>query len=311
MKPAPPVTRSFTAVALLQVGSGVVAEHQPASPAVGRPIARPRPRGRATSPGCGARRGSGCGRARPSARSRRRSARSRRRSTCTARRRCRRGGCPAPMIAGPRTTELISSAPASIDDPALRRATGRRRGRRSRVLDRVEHEPVAVRAAGPSCRCRSTSPARISCAHAVAVVEEPLDRVGDLELAARRRFDRAHRVVDRRVEEVHADEREIGRADRPASRRGARCRRRRRTRPRRTARDRRRARAGSARPGGRRSSSPSSGGGARAASNASTNVRRSCCSMLSPRYTTKSSSPRKSRAMSTQWARPRGASCWM
>ena len=29
MKPAPPVTRIFTAVALLQVGSGVVAEHQP------------------------------------------------------------------------------------------------------------------------------------------------------------------------------------------------------------------------------------------------------------------------------------------
>ena len=45
----------------------------------------------------------------------------------------------------------------------------------------------------------------------MAVVEEPLDRVGDLELVARRRRDRAHRLVDQRREQVDADEREVGR----------------------------------------------------------------------------------------------------
>ena len=40
---------------------------------------------------------------------------------------------------------------------------------------------------------------------------QPLDRVGDLVFAAPRRRNRADGVVHRRVEQVHADEREVGR----------------------------------------------------------------------------------------------------
>ena len=43
------------------------------------------------------------------------------------------------------------------------------------------------------------------------VVNEVLDRVGDLELAAGGGLDRARRVVDRGGEHVHADERQVGR----------------------------------------------------------------------------------------------------
>ena len=46
---------------------------------------------------------------------------------------------------------------------------------------------------------------------ALAVVDQPLDRVGDLELAAGRRLDRRDGVVDVGVEEVDADDREVGR----------------------------------------------------------------------------------------------------
>ena len=41
-------------------------------------------------------------------------------------------------------------------------------------------------------------------------VDQMLDRVGDLELAAPRRLDRARRVEDRLREHVDADEREVG-----------------------------------------------------------------------------------------------------
>ena len=143
-----------------------------------------------------------------------------------------------------------------------------------------------------------------SCTHAVALVDEPLDRVGDLELAPRRRLDRAHRVVDGRVEQVDADEREVGRrigrlldeshdVARGVERGDAEL-----------------ARVVDVREQDLRGRRLAIAGRRAAAcatlSNASTNVRRSCCSMLSPRYMTKSSSPRKSRAISTQCASPSG-----
>src|SRR5581483_6633417 len=46
---------------------------------------------------------------------------------------------------------------------------------------------------------------------ALAVVDEPLDRIGDLELAARRRLDGAHGVVDGGREQVDAGEGEVRR----------------------------------------------------------------------------------------------------
>ncbi len=45
--------------------------------------------------------------------------------------------------------------------------------------------------------------------HEVAMVDQPLDGVRDLELAARRRHDGLHRLEDRRVEHVHADQRQV------------------------------------------------------------------------------------------------------
>ena len=46
---------------------------------------------------------------------------------------------------------------------------------------------------------------------ALAAIDEVLDRVGDLELAARAGLDRPRRVVDARGEHVHPDEREVRR----------------------------------------------------------------------------------------------------
>ncbi len=78
------------------------------------------------------------------------------------------------------------------------------------VLDRVEHETVAVE---ERVLLAGVDPPALEdlVGDGVAVVEEALDRVGDLELVAARRLDDAHRVVDRRREEVHADQREIRR----------------------------------------------------------------------------------------------------
>ena len=134
------------------------------------------------------------------------------------------------------------------------------------------------------------------------LVDEPLDGVGDLQLAARRRIDRPDGLVDRPVEQVHADEGEVRRrvgglldelddvAGSSSSAMPKRC--------------------GS---GTCFSRICADGrlGRRRAASNAATNAARSCSSRLSPRYITKSSSPRKSLAISTQCASPSGASWGM
>ena len=117
---------------------------------------------------------------------------------------------PAPMIAGPRTIEFIE----------LARRLRSRRGLRSR--DSASTSPsMRGSIVSRTSRLHSSSgsflpvsihqPSSTSCRTRVPVVDQPLDRVGDLELAPGRRLDRAHRLVDRWVEEVHADEREVGR----------------------------------------------------------------------------------------------------
>ena len=78
------------------------------------------------------------------------------------------------------------------------------------VLDGVEHEAVAVQERVLLAGVDPPAPQDLV-PDLMAVVDELLDRVGDLELVARRRADRAHRVVDRGREEVHADQREIRR----------------------------------------------------------------------------------------------------
>ena len=98
----------------------------------------------------------------------------------------------APMIAGPRTIELISSAPSSMTTrPSTLRVVVDLAV--DAGLDRVEHQPVAVEQrillAGvdpPALQDLVRDP--------VAMIDEPLDRVGDLELTARRRLDRRARL---------------------------------------------------------------------------------------------------------------------
>ena len=81
-----------------------------------------------------------------------------RRSTCTARRRCRRGGCPAPMIAGPRTVESLELGARPRSRRALRRAMSSSTRAVDPRRDACRARAGCTRAAGPSCRCRSTSP---------------------------------------------------------------------------------------------------------------------------------------------------------
>ena len=171
-------------------------------------------------------------------------------------------------------------------------------------LDRLEQQPVAPRAAGqlagvdPPARAGARGapggPGRSS--HWMASVISSSPRA-DGSIAAHRVVDRAGRTGTRRRAPGPT-------AGRPASRRAARRRRRRRASamPKRCGSGTCLSRICAA--GG---SSPARGPPRRRA----TNAPRSCSSRLSPRYITKSSSPRKSRAMSTQWARPSGASWGM
>ena len=127
---------------------------------------------------------------------------------------------------------------------------------------------------------------------ALAVVDQPLDRVGDLELAAPRRLDRLRGVEDLRAEHVDADQRQVGRRvlrllDQPHDLARRRARRRRSAR------------------GPERGSSRirASGSDSRKASTRSVMPSRR---RLSPRYMTNGPSWRKSSAVSTAWARPSG-----
>ena len=194
---------------------------------------------------------------------------------------------PAPIAAGPRTVEFTISAPASMTTrPSIReRVVDRAVDPR---LERLEHETVALE---QRILLAGVDPpaAQDLVAHASSVVDEPLDRVGDLELAARRRLDRAHRGVDLDIEEVDADDREVRRRvlrlldelddlTVVAEHRDARL-------------------TGivDVREQDLRGEHAAVGvraRSARSASKASTNSLRPCCSMLSPRYMTKSSSPR-------------------
>ena len=98
---------------------------------------------------------------------------------------------PAPMIAGPRTVELMQLRARLDDHPTLERGS-LVDGAVDARLDRLEHEPVALE---QRVHLAGVDPPAVEdlVAHPVAVVDEPLDGVGDLELAAGRRLDRAAR----------------------------------------------------------------------------------------------------------------------
>ena len=95
------------------------------------------------------------------------------------------------------------------DDPAL----DARRGVDAAVdarLDRLEHQTVALE---QRLELAGVLPPTVEhlVTDLVAVVDQPLDRVGDLQLAPGGRLDRLHRIEDRGVEQVHADERQVRR----------------------------------------------------------------------------------------------------
>ena len=78
-----------------------------------------------------------------------------------------------------------------------------------RRLDRVEHEPVGGEHVLELAGVLPPAPDDVRLDPPPAV-EQVLDRVGDLELAARRGLDRPGGVVDTRREHVHAAEGEVG-----------------------------------------------------------------------------------------------------
>ena len=92
-------------------------------------------------------------------------------------------------------------------------------------LDRVEDEPVAVQ---QRVLLAGVDPPALEdfVHHRVAVVDQPLDRVGDLELAPRRRLDGRDRLVDARCRRCRRRRARDRTADPRASRRGGRRRRR-------------------------------------------------------------------------------------
>ena len=131
----------------------------------------------------------------------------RRRSPCTGRCRRRSGTAPRPMIAGPRTVVRSSRAPLSIATRPSTRESISSPSMRSSMSSRISRFASSMSCTWPvsfhqpRTMCGSTRSAR---------VHQVLDRVGDLELAAAGRLDRARRVEDRRREHVDADEREVG-----------------------------------------------------------------------------------------------------
>ena len=114
-----------------------------------------------------------------------------------------------PIATGPRIVELTISAPSatttrpSSDDAASTDAVDPR-------LDLLEQQPVGLEQRRQLAGVDPPAGEQLG-AHPLAVGDQPLDGVGDLQLAAGRRRDRPHRVVDRLVEQVHADEGEVRR----------------------------------------------------------------------------------------------------
>ena len=76
-------------------------------------------------------------------------------------------------------------------------------------LDAFEQQPVRLQ---QRCELAGIDPPTVELlgANAMAMIDQPLDRLGDLQLAARRRRDRCDRLVDRAIEQVDTDEGEIG-----------------------------------------------------------------------------------------------------
>ena len=121
---------------------------------------------------------------------------------CRGRRRRRAARAPAPMIAGPRTVARSSRAPASTTTrPSTWESISSPSTRRS-IVSRISRLASSMSSRRPGVLPPAAHDVRLD---AAARVDEPLDRVGDLELAAGGRLDRARRVVDARREHVDAD----------------------------------------------------------------------------------------------------------
>ena len=77
-------------------------------------------------------------------------------------------------------------------------------------LQGLEDQPVGLQQRGQLARVDPPAVEDLG-ADPQALVDQPLDGVGDLQLAASGRADGRHRLVDPLVEEVHADQGQVGR----------------------------------------------------------------------------------------------------
>ena len=214
---------------------------------------------------------------------------------------------PAPITAGPRMRLRTTRAPASTttlpssSDSSSTVAV-------DATVQGLEDEAVGVQQRG---QLPGVDPPAVEDLgpHRQAPVDEPLNGVGDLEFAPRRRRDGGHRLVHALVEEVHADQGQIRRVAAPgfSSRRTTEPSSSSSATPNRCGSGTALSRIWAPGAGRRLVQGEGQGRAGRSASKRATKSLRLCSSRLSPRYMTKSSEPRKSRAIRTAWARPRGA----
>ena len=90
---------------------------------------------------------------------------------------------PGPIATGPRIVELTTSAPSEIDDAAVDHGALVDLAVDA-LLDPLEQEPVGLEQRGELPGVDPPAAEQLA-AHLMAVVDQPLDGVGDLEFAAR------------------------------------------------------------------------------------------------------------------------------
>ena len=207
------------------------------------------------------------------------------------------------MMAGPRTRELHDLGARPRPRPGPRRWSASSTVPVDAGLERLQQQAVALE---QRVELAGVDPPAVEdlVADPVAVVDEPLDGVGDLQLAAGRRLDGAHGLVDGGGRTGRRRPGPGRTAGRRASRPGARRRRRRRARPRRTAAGRAPGSAGSGPTAGRGAVERRCGArpvGLEAVDELGEALLAAGCRRGTSRSRRR---PGSRRAMSTQWARP-------
>ena len=114
---------------------------------------------------------------------------------------------PAPITSGPRRIEFVTVAPRFDDNPAV----DRRRVVDLAVdarFDHLEQQSVCFQQRRQLSGVDPPTGQQLA-AHPLALIDQPLDCVGDLQFAPWRRSDRTNSFVDGAIEQVHADQGKI------------------------------------------------------------------------------------------------------